>query len=227
MGAIVLAAGAGRRFGTNKQFLELTPGTRLVDRAVDVAATVADAVVVVLPEGRAWDGTAVYAAVAGGSDRLASAACGLAALPADTDIVLVHDAAHALASPAMAVACVAAIGAGATAAVPWLEAADVIAPAVDDVLGEPVGRAGYGTVQVPMAFDVAALRAAHDAPGRPPSAVEDSALMRWAGHQVVTVPGEATNVHVVDEASLELARLLARPRAPLATPEPRPRSQSK
>ncbi len=174
-----------------------------------MAATVADTVVVVLPDARVWDGSAVYAAVAGGEDRLESAAKGMAALPVEVEIVLVHDAAHALATPSIAAACVDAIASGAAAAVPWLEAADVIAPAGDGVLGAPIGRAGFGTVQVPMAFDLARLRHAHALEGRPDTVVEDSALMRWAGHDVAVVPGDASNVHVVDPASLDLARRLA------------------
>ena len=85
----------------------------------------------------------------------------------------------------------------------------MIAPAGDGVLGPPIGRAGFGTVQVPMAFDLARLREAHTLDGRPDDVVEDSALMRWAGHEVAVVAGDPSNVHVVDPASLDLARRLA------------------
>jgi len=60
VGAIVVAAGRGDRFGAPKQFLELA-GTRLVDRAVDACVDACDAVVVVLPADVAWDGRPVGA----------------------------------------------------------------------------------------------------------------------------------------------------------------------
>ena len=68
--AIVVAAGQGERFGAPKQFLTVGD-ERLVDRAVMVAGAACDEVVVVLPEGRAWDGAPVAAAVAGGLIALA------------------------------------------------------------------------------------------------------------------------------------------------------------
>ena len=97
VGAIVVAAGRGDRFGAPKQFLELA-GSRLVDRAVDrVRASAATSVVVVLPPDVEWDGPPVHAAVAGGATRSDSVRAGLAALPATVEVVIVHDAARPLA----------------------------------------------------------------------------------------------------------------------------------
>ena len=56
--AIVVAAGQGERFGAPKQFLAVG-NQRLVDRAVAVAGAACDEVVLVLPEGRVWDGAPV------------------------------------------------------------------------------------------------------------------------------------------------------------------------
>ncbi|MBM3660874.1 MAG: bifunctional 2-C-methyl-D-erythritol 4-phosphate cytidylyltransferase/2-C-methyl-D-erythritol 2,4-cyclodiphosphate synthase, partial [Actinobacteria bacterium] len=58
VGAIVVAAGRGDRFGAAKQFLELD-GVRLVDRAVDGCRAVAEVVVVVVPAGAEWNGPTV------------------------------------------------------------------------------------------------------------------------------------------------------------------------
>ncbi len=62
--AIVLAAGAGARFGAAKQFEDLG-GTRLVDRSVTSASACCDGCVIVLPDGVAWDGPTVDHAVTG------------------------------------------------------------------------------------------------------------------------------------------------------------------
>src|SRR5262245_48464005 len=98
--AIVVAGGRGERFGEAKQFLPLGDG-RLVDHAVTAAATACAAVVVVLPAGTAWDGPPVAGTVTGGATRAASVRAGLAAVPADAEIVVVHDAARPLAPPAL------------------------------------------------------------------------------------------------------------------------------
>src|SRR4051794_6902070 len=123
VGAVVVAAGRGDRFGTAKQFLELD-GARLVDRAVDACRAVSDEVIVVLPTGSAWTGPPVDAAVAGGATRSESVRAGLAALRGDHDVVLVHDAARPLASRALFQAVIAAVHAGADAAVPGVPVAD-------------------------------------------------------------------------------------------------------
>ncbi len=210
VGAIVVAAGSGSRIGAPKQFLELTPGTRMVDRAVQVAATVAEFVVVVLPAGTTWDGAAVYATCEGGSDRLSSVASGLAALPEGCDVVLVHDAAHPLASAALARACVSAIRAGASGVVPLLEAVDIVKRRDASGNVETVGRSDLGAAQVPMAFDRAVLDSAHAQRHRlaasPNGPVEDSQLLEALGWAVASVPGEVANVHLVDEASLAVIR---------------------
>ena len=63
---IVLAAGASSRFGEAKQFLDLTPGLRLVDAALDTAFSVTESVILVLPPQHIWEGRHVDATVVGG-----------------------------------------------------------------------------------------------------------------------------------------------------------------
>jgi len=64
--------------------------------------------------------------VAGGADRGASVAAGLAALPAAVDAVLVHDAARALTPPAVFHRVVAAVRHGHPAVIPGLPVSDTI-----------------------------------------------------------------------------------------------------
>src|SRR5689334_15006082 len=98
--AIVVAAGSGSRFGSAKQFAPLA-GRRVLDWSVAAARSVADGVVLVLPEGDVGDGAgepAVDVVVAGADTRSGSVRAGLAAVPAEADVVLVHDAARPVAS---------------------------------------------------------------------------------------------------------------------------------
>lgn len=204
VGAVVVAAGRGDRFGAAKQFLELD-GARLVDRAVAACAGVSDAVVVVLPAGEAWTGPSVAAAVPGGATRSESVRAGLAALDAaagDLDVVVVHDAARPLASRDLFDAVINAVRAGADAVVPGVAVADTLKRVDGARVVETVDRDTLVAVQTPQGFRPAALRAAHATGG---DATDDAALVEAAGGTVVWVPGEATNFKVTEPADLERA----------------------
>ncbi len=202
---IVVAAGSGNRFGAQKQFVGLH-GVRLVDRAVATAATVCDHVVVVLPEGEAWTGPPVVAAVAGGATRSDSVRAGLAAADLDADIVVVHDAARPLASAALFAAVVEAVRAGADAAVPGVALADTVKRVAGDRVAATIPRDDLVAVQTPQAFRAAALRRAH-AGGL--DATDDAALVEQAGGVVVVVPGEPRNIKVTGPEDLAVAAALA------------------
>lgn len=195
---IVVAGGTGSRFGTAKQF-ESIAGARLVDRAVDAAASACDEVVVVVPDGFAWDGAPVTAAVAGGASRSASVRAGLAAVPTSASIVVVHDAARPLASSSLFDAVISAVVSGADAAVPALPVPDTVKRIDGDRVVETVARDGLVAVQTPQAFRADALRAAH-ASGA--DATDDAALIEADGGRVVIVPGEPANLKVTTPADL-------------------------
>jgi 2-C-methyl-D-erythritol 4-phosphate cytidylyltransferase len=201
---IVLAAGAGERFGTRKQFATLGD-RRLVDRSVEAAATVCDDVVLVLPVDRGWDGQPVTRVVEGGSDRAASVRAGLAAIPDVDGVVVVHQAANPLASPRLIRRLLAAIAAGAPAAFPGLRPADVVRRVAGDRARELVGRDDLVLVQTPAAFRLEVLRRAH-ASGL--ASLEDTALVSACGYEVSVVPGEAHNLHVATPDDLDLVRAL-------------------
>lgn len=133
---VVVAAGSGARFGGAKQYAPLA-GRRVVDWSIDVARSVADGVVLVVPEDEAdTEEPAVDAVVPGGATRSASVRAGLAAVPEEAEVVLIHDGARPLASHAMFRSVVDAVLAGADAAVPVVAVIDTIT----DLHGEPVDR---------------------------------------------------------------------------------------
>ena len=207
---IVTAAGSGTRFGGLKQFADLVPSVRLVDRVVTTTRTAAEWIVVVVPAGhrdQPWTGPPVEAVVAGGASRRHSIAAGLDLVPAWAEVVVIHSASHPLAStPAGGRRAVAAVEAGADGAVPVLGLVDVLKRVGDDGALTTVGREGLGLAQSPMVFRRAALDLAF-ASGR--DATEESQLVEASGGRVVPVEGQADNVHIVDEASLTLARTIA------------------
>lgn len=227
VGGLVLAGGSGSRFGPSplpKQFQPLDDRRRLVDAAVETIAAVTDPVVLVLPAGRLpdgspWDGAPVDAVAAAGSDRLGSVRAGLAALDRldaacgrRCDVIVIHDAAHPLASVGSARAVIDAVLAGADAAVPWLPVVDVLKRRGPDGTLETAGRDGLGQAQTPHAFDGGRLRAIHAAPAG--GAWEDTQLVEESGGRVVGVEGDPGNIHVVTPADLDLVRRLSGRRAP-------------
>ncbi len=202
--AIVVAAGSGARFGGAKQFHGIGP-ERIVDRAVATARRCCDGVVVVLPQGWTWDGPPVEVAVPGGATRAQSVRAGLAAVPADVEIVLVHDAARPLAGDDLFAAVIAAVRDGADGAVPGVPVSDTIKRVEGDRVVATVPRDGLVTVQTPQGFRASALRAAHAGAAE---GTDDAALVEAAGGTVVVVAGAASNVKVTGPDDLELVGAL-------------------
>ena len=201
---IVVAAGSGARFGSAKQFATLA-GARLVDIAVDAARAHTDDVVLVLPPGTEWDGPPVTAVVPGGAERSHSVRAGLAAISPDAEIVVVHDAARPLASPALFEKVIAAVRGGAEGAIPGVPVTDTVKRVEAGHVTETVDRSSLVAVQTPQAFTVEALRRAH-ATGA--IATDDAALVESFGGRVAVVRGEATNLKVTTERDLVIAAAL-------------------
>ncbi|MBW3644563.1 MAG: 2-C-methyl-D-erythritol 4-phosphate cytidylyltransferase [Actinobacteria bacterium] len=200
---VVVAAGRGTRFGGAKQY-EVVAGRRVLDWALAAARTVSDGLVTVVSAEHAGQPEPLAdRVVAGGATRSASVRAGLAAVPEDVDVVVVHDAARPCATPELFAAVVAAVRAGASAAVPGIPVVDTVKRVDGDgVVVETLDRTGLVAVQTPQAFAASALRSAH---GEHPEATDDAALVERAGGRVVVVPGEAANAKVTGPADLVAA----------------------
>ena len=212
---IVVAGGSGRRFGSLKQFEELG-GRRVLDLSVDMARECSDGVVVVVPaEDAEREG-----GVAGGPTRTASVRNGLAAVPADAAVILVHDAARPFASPSLYRSVIDAVLAGADGAVPGLPVTDTV-KSIEVVESKGLGLSGDGVpaviprvtatpdratlvaVQTPQAFRADVLRRAYvpEIDG-----TDDASLVELMGGTVVVVPGELDNRKITVPEDLVWAR---------------------
>lgn len=201
--SIVVAAGAGTRFGERKQYLPLA-GARVLDWALREPRSWSDGVVLVVPPDAVDEGVPeVDVVVPGGATRSASVRSGLAAVPADAEVVVVHDAARPVPVPRVWQRVLEAIAAGADAAVPAIPVVDSLR-AVD---GGAVDRSGLVAVQTPQAFRAAALRAAHADGG---DATDDATLVEQAGGKVVLVEGDPANLKITTPVDLSFAELLCR-----------------
>ncbi|MHB1488838.1 MAG: 2-C-methyl-D-erythritol 4-phosphate cytidylyltransferase [Acidimicrobiales bacterium] len=207
--AVVVAGGAGSRFGGPKQFAQLG-GRRVLDWSVAAAASVAAGVILVLPAEQLDDRSAtcwpVDQVVAGGRTRSDSVRAGLAAVPADAQVIVVHDGARPLASPALFSLVVRALDHhGAAGALPALAVAETLKRVDGDRVSATVDRTNLVVVQTPQAFAAHALRQAH-ADGT--EATDDAALVEAAGGVVVVVPGEATNIKLTLPGDLRVAEMM-------------------
>ena len=204
--SIVVAAGSGSRFGRAKQY-ERLGDRRVLDWALSAARAVSEGVVLVVPPDSAGRREAgADAVVPGGSTRSESVRAGLAAVPGEADVVLVHDAARPLASVALFEAVIAAVAEPDCAcAIPGVAVANTVKRVKGSAVVETVDRADLIEVQTPQAFSAAALRAAHaDAP----EATDDAALIEAAGGRVVVVPGEPSNLKLTHPEDLLVVRAL-------------------
>jgi 2-C-methyl-D-erythritol 4-phosphate cytidylyltransferase/2-C-methyl-D-erythritol 2,4-cyclodiphosphate synthase len=167
-------------------------------------------VVVVAPPG--WEEPAILlaeeigaskvtACVTGGETRSDSVRAGVAEVPEDAAVILVHDAARPLLPDDVVERLVAALGEGYDGAVPALPVADTIKRVDADVIRETVPRDGLVTVQTPQAFVAPVLRAALARDGL--EATDCATLVEAAGGRVKVVPGDERLLKVTTRADLE------------------------
>jgi 2-C-methyl-D-erythritol 4-phosphate cytidylyltransferase len=196
---IVVAAGSGLRFGSAKQF-ERLGGKRVVDWAVEEAERHSMGVITVVPKGQATGPHQVE----GGATRSESVRRGLAAVPAEATIVLVHDAARPFASDAVFQRVIGAVVDGADAAVPGIPVTDTIKQVNEsDVVVSTPRRETLRAVQTPQAFRASSLRKAHAAGGE---GTDDASLVEHIGGEVRVVEGEHVNRKITELDDLEWAQ---------------------
>lgn len=226
VGAIVAAAGSGLRLRadsgdeTPKALRVLGDRTLVAHVVAQLQAAGVDSIVVVGPAERLDEMRKLLpnevTVVAGGETRQQSVYAGIQALSADVDIVLVHDAARALAPHELIERVIKAVAGGADAVVPGLPISDTVkvVDALEAVVETP-DRASLRAIQTPQGFRRALLEQAHvmarTDPGFATSATDDAGLVEALGKTVTVVVGDplAMKVTTVDDLSLASA-LLAR-----------------
>lgn len=222
-GCIVVAAGRGERLGAGPKAFVCLEGRTLLDWACAAArAAGIEQIVVVLPavlsDVEASRVPADVVRAVGGTTRQQSVAAGLAALPDEADVVLVHDAARALVPPSVFTAVVDAVRGGHPAVVPGVPLTDTLR-LVDPRPGEAaVHRDRLVAVQTPQGFTREALVRAHAL--APASATDDAGLAELAGVPVHVVPGHDEGFKVTRPLDLLLARAVVRHRHPTSAAGP-------
>ncbi|MCA2213588.1 2-C-methyl-D-erythritol 4-phosphate cytidylyltransferase [Jidongwangia harbinensis] len=215
---LVPAAGAGVRLGPGgPKALRLLDGEPLLVHAIRrVAAAPSVRMIVVAAPAAEVDAVAALLApvapvtvVSGGAERQESVGLALAAVPDDIPIALVHDAARALAPPALIESIAAAVRSGRPAVIPVLPVVDTIKQVgPGDVVHGTVDRSVLRSVQTPQGFRRDVLAAAHA--GATDPLTDDAGLVEKAGVEVTCVPGSDLAMKITRPLDLVLAEALLR-----------------
>lgn len=220
VGVIVVAAGRGERLGGQvpKQLLDLG-GRSLLARSVAAfdAHPAVGPIVVVLPPDLVPDGAALVGPTSrpcrfapGGNRRQDSVRHGLAELPADADVVLIHDAARPFADAALIDRVIAGLVEH-PAVVPAVQARDTVkrVPVGGHVVAATIPREEIYLAQTPQGFRRQVLEAAVALGADAAAATDEAMLAERLGHAVGVVAGDDRNVKITTAADLAAARLVA------------------
>jgi 2-C-methyl-D-erythritol 4-phosphate cytidylyltransferase len=209
--AVLAAAGSGERLGADrpKAFVRLGEQPLLAESLERLdASDWIDAIVVAAPPG--WEEPAILlaeelgcskvsACITGGATRADSVRLGVAEVPPDAAVVVVHDAARPLLDDEVIERVLAPLSEGWDGAVPALPLADTVKRVDGDRVVETLPRDQLRAVQTPQAFVADVLRRALTG-----SDWSDcSAAVEAAGGNVRVVEGNPRLEKVTDAIDLE------------------------
>lgn len=213
--AIIVAAGAGRRFGDRKQFAYLRAKPVLEWTLERFQAHEAvEAIVLVLPDEQDLKHYRLRYAkivdiVRGGERRQDSVWQGFRLLAAaEPEVVLVHDGARPLVGADLISRIVAAARAEG-AAVPVLPVEDTIKEIRDGRVSGTVDRSSLARAQTPQGFRYEVLKQALEAARRERFyGTDEAALAERAGLAVTAVPGDPRNIKITTPLDIPMAEAL-------------------
>lgn len=219
--AILTAAGSGTRLGSAdpKALVRLGADPLVVHAARRLRAAGIEEIVVTCPPGQGDDVAdalrdLAVRCVPGGITRQASVAAGLAALGDAAEVVLVHDAARPLASPALIARLLDRLRGGDRAVIPGLPVVDTIKRVSDGEVAETLDRRTLVGVQTPQGFARDLLVAVHErgaelAKDEATALSDDAGLVeRFSDVAVSVVAGEDQAMKITTRRDLVLAHAM-------------------
>ena len=212
--AIIAGAGMGHRLGAEipKALIQIQ-GITLLERAFISLSKVVDEIVITAPAGYEEQFKAIVGqsaeVITGGVLRSDSIRVALKALSPSVESVLIHDAARALASSALAARVLGDVQSGQSAVIPVLKVIDTIKEIDRDgfVRATP-DRSSLVAAQTPQGFNRQVLERAHSASD---DATDDAALVEAIGVKVKTIEGEASAFKITTKEDIGQALLLLNP----------------
>lgn len=221
--AVLVAAGSGERFGNSAKVLAPLLHRPVLAWTLDAFQQTPDITGIVIvvgphtePDVRELVSSGgwpkVIAIVQGGNTRQDSMANGVAAVPLDTDVVLVHDAARPLVTPQQITRCieVAQEHGGAIFAAP---VTDTIKKVHDGEIVETIDRSTLWGAQTPQAFRFDEMNAIVEYSQLTTLPMTDEAsLAEVLEIPVQIVPGDSINLKITWPTDLIVAEALLRAR---------------
>jgi 2-C-methyl-D-erythritol 4-phosphate cytidylyltransferase len=219
VGAIITAAGRGKRIGTSvpKQFLKIQ-GKPLLHHTLTVFSSckLIDYVVLVMPQADVgamredWlkKYEIVREVVVGGEQRQDSVYNGFNSIEKGTDIVVVHDGVRPFTTSKMITATVESAqqhGAAITA----IPVSDTLKQALDGFVEQTVSRDRLWRVQTPQAFRYRLLQQAFKKANKDSYyGTDEGSLIEYLGERVKIVSGSELNIKITRKEDLVLAESL-------------------
>jgi 2-C-methyl-D-erythritol 4-phosphate cytidylyltransferase/2-C-methyl-D-erythritol 2,4-cyclodiphosphate synthase len=216
---VVVAAGQGQRLGAGipKAFVDLV-GRPLLTHAIEsiIALPSLAQLIIAVPESHLVEAAEIGAeligdlpvqfdVVLGGQTRQGSIANALAELSEDAKVVLVHDAARALAPTSLFATVADAVRKTRLSSLPVMRVVDTIKRIDGETVLETVDREVLRSAQTPQGFVAADLVAAYAATDG--EFTDDAALMQAAGHKIIAVDGDERAFKITTPADLAAAEL--------------------
>jgi 2-C-methyl-D-erythritol 4-phosphate cytidylyltransferase/2-C-methyl-D-erythritol 2,4-cyclodiphosphate synthase len=219
LAVVVVAAGLGTRLGADKPkaFVTLAEKT-LIQHTLEIISQLPalEQVVIAIPAGHesqtaeladiALAGTSVrFDVVVGGKTRQESIANSLGVLDSSVEVVLVHDAARALAPATLFNRVAAEVRRSKLGAVPVMKIADTVKRVDGDIVCETVDRESLRAAQTPQGFIAKDLLAAYAASTS--DYTDDAALAQAHGIQINAVEGDERAFKITTADDLAAAEL--------------------
>jgi len=216
---VVVAAGQGQRLGAGipKAFVDLV-GRPLLTHAIEsiIALPSLAQLIIAVPESHLVEAAEIGAeligdlpvqfdVILGGQTRQGSIANALAELSEDAKVVLVHDAARALAPTSLFATVADAVRETRLSSLPVMRVVDTIKRIDGETVLETVDREVLRSAQTPQGFVAADLVAAYAATDG--EFTDDAALMQAAGHKIIAVDGDERAFKITTPADLAAAEL--------------------
>jgi 2-C-methyl-D-erythritol 4-phosphate cytidylyltransferase/2-C-methyl-D-erythritol 2,4-cyclodiphosphate synthase len=220
--AIIVAAGSGTRLGleTPKAFVPINGATLLSYVLRTIRAVEAlDEMVLAVPSGTHQLARAEVNAAGlqipvkiteGGRERQDSVRLGLRLTSAESELIVIHDAARPFATPEMFSSCIAAAtqSGGSIVAIP---VADTLKQVAHGTVISTAGRDGLWQAQTPQSFHRELLIKAHERAQREHITVTDDAhLCEYIGVKLQVVQGSVSNLKITTPDDLRLGEAIAR-----------------
>lgn len=219
LAVVVVAAGLGTRLGADKPkaFVTLAEKT-LIQHALENIAQVPalEQVIIAVPAGHeaqtaeladaALAGLSIrFDVVIGGDSRQQSISNALGVIDQDVAVILVHDAARALAPASLFVRVASEVRRSGVGAVPLMKIADTVKRIEGEVVRETVDRNSLRAAQTPQGFVAKDLIAAYAAADS--EYTDDAALAQAHGMQINAVDGDERAFKITTADDLAAAEL--------------------